>query len=800
MIQRKLLLFLIFFIFFNQILLSQNSVQTIRGKVMDVQSESSLPGVLVMVEDNSTNPLMATTDVNGVFRIEKVPIGRHTIIVKLLGYSEVKLENIMANVGKEVVLNITMEEKVYSLKSTEIVGTKATEVTNEMATVSAKSFSIDETDRYSGSRSDAARMASNFAGVQGADDSRNDIVIRGNSPMGLLYRFESIDIPNPNHFAVPGTTGGAVNILNSKIFGSSDFFTGAFPAEYGNANAGVFDIRFRNGNNEKHEFTGQFGFLGTEIAGEGPISKKKGSSYLFTYRYSTLQLFGLMNIKIGTDAVPSYQDASFKINFPLKHAGNLSFFGVGGTSKIKIIMSDKAVDDLDLYGDNNRDELFGTSMGVTGITHSKTINPKTFIRTTIALYGSQAWANHQLFYRDTINYLVDTIFKKMDYNYFTQKISLNSAISKKFNTRISMKAGVVAEQMYFNFADSNLVETTNSWDVRWMYTGTTFLIQPYVQFKYKQTDKLIFSFGIHGQFLTLNNSNAIEPRAGVRWNFSKNQTLSFGYGMHSQMQPTYVYFEQKKNAQNNYTLFNKNLGFTNSQHFILGYENLIGKSIRIKAETYYQLLSKIPIDVHPSSFSLVNQGSSFTRFFPDSLTNKGTSYNYGLELTIEKSFSSFYYFMISGSVYESKYKGSDGIERNTDFNGLFAVNTLFGKEFKMGAKSVLITGFKMTTAGGKWYTPADIPASKLAGELVEIDSLRNTLHMRNYFRFDIKLGFKINSKKLTHEFALDLVNLFNTKNVLGLIYAPNPQEPNGIPIHEEYQLGFLPLFSYKIDF
>ncbi len=792
---------LILFLLYNGFLFSQKPVQTIRGKVVDKQSESSLPGVILVVKDDSTKRLNASTDVNGKFRIEKVPVGRHTILVKFIGYNDVLLSNIIVDAGKEVVLNIAMEEKVYDLKTAEIVSKKGSEVINEMAVVSASTFSIEETDRYSGSRSDPARMVSNFAGVQGADDSRNDVVIRGNSPMGLLWRIEGVDIPNPNHFAIPGTTGSALSILNNKVFGNSDFFTGAFPAEYGNANSGVFDIRIRNGNNEKHEFTAQLGFLGTEVAAEGPISKKAGSSYLITYRYSTLKIISALNIKIGTDAVPNYQDASFKLNFPLKKGAVLSIFGLGGTSKINMMMSDKSADDVDLYGDNNRDQLFGSSMGVVGISHSKTFNSTCFLRTTLAIYGSRAWSSDNIFYRDTVApYLVDTLFKKMDYNYDSRKITLNSALTKKFSTRLSLKTGIIAEQLYFNMVDSSLIESTSTWVMLSHYAGESYLLQPFMQWKYKQSDNLVFSLGLHAQYLTLNNNYSIEPRAGIRWDFLKNQTLSLGYGMHSQMQPSYIYFQQKKNSYGDVTMYNKDLDFTHAQHLVLGYEAAVGKSIRIKSEVYYQYLDNIPVDVHPTSFSLVNQGASFSRFFPDSLTNKGTAYNYGLELTLEKTFSNSYYFLITGSLYQSRYKGSDGIERNTDFNGLYAVNLLIGKEFKLGQKMVLLTGAKVTLAGGKYYTPADKAASKLAGELVEIDSLRNTEHTPEYFRFDLKIGIKRNGKRLTHELAIDLLNVFQTKNVLGLIYAPDPKDPNANPLHEEYQLGFLPLFYYKIDF
>ena len=309
--------------------------QRVKGVVTDKESKTPLIGVAVSVTDVQPT-IGAITNENGEFAIENVPVGKHTLTVNYVSYNPITVSNVLVTSGKEVILNLEMEE--LARKMDEVVVTGKKDHINEMAIISAKTFDVQETERYAGSRADPARMASNFAGVLGADDSRNDIIIRGNSPQGVLWRLEEVDIPNPNHFAIPGTTGGPVTMLNNKTLSNSDFFTGAFPAEYGNSTAGVFDLKMRNGNKDRHEFTGQFGFLGTELAAEGPISKTSGSSYLLTYRYSTLKLFEGLNIKIGTNSVPNYQDAALKLNFPVGKKANISLFGIGGLSKIDLIV------------------------------------------------------------------------------------------------------------------------------------------------------------------------------------------------------------------------------------------------------------------------------------------------------------------------------------------------------------------------------------------------------------------------------------------------------------------------------
>jgi hypothetical protein len=173
-----------------------------------------------------------------------------------------------------------------------------------------------------------------------------------------------------------------------------------------------------------------------------------------------------------------------------------------------------------------------------------------------------------------------------------------------------------------------------------------------------------------------------------------------------------------------------------------------------------------------------------------------------MEFTFEKFFSKTWFMMFTASLYDSKYKGSDDIERSTSFNGKYAVNLLGGNEFALGSKkrTSLTTGFKITQAGGQRYTPVDLAASKAAGEIVETDEVRNSKQFRDYFRLDLKIGLKINASKITHEIAFDLDNILNTKNILALTYYYDPAHPNANPIHPEYQLGFLPLFYYKVDF
>ncbi len=814
-----------FLLFFFYILFSVSSngqiTQTLKGRVVDKPTGIGLPGVVIKLKGDVSNKLVSTTDAQGNYKIKEVPLGRQTVIAQLIGYKTQVLSDIIISSGKEIVLDIELEESTTELNEVEVNASQNQDLINTMESVNMKRFSLEETERYPGSRQDPARMAQNFAGVQGTNDSRNDIVVRGNSPSGLLWRLEEIDIPNPNHFAVAGSAGGPQSIINNKYLANSEFYTGAFPANYGNALGGVFDLRMRNGNNEKHERTFQFGFLGTELSLEGPLNKKTGASYLVTYRYSTLKLFSSVNFQIGTSAVPGYQDVGFRFNFPTQKAGVFSFSGIGGLSDIKIILSKIKERPKELYGDQTRDQYFSSNMGVGILNHTYSFNTKTLMKTSLA-YGVQTLnVDHFLVLRNKNFIPKDTLPQILGYDFYEGKTTLSWFIKHKVNSRNALKTGVFINRTDINFYDdvklNGLYDTLaksildKSFKRRLDIVTNFYLIQPYITFVHKWNEKWSTNIGLFTQHLTLNNRYAIEPRASIKFQPRLNQTISLAYGLHSQLQQTYLYFAVpdsivKNNVllpNTNRELTNKNLDFTKSQHLVLGYEWQAAKHFSIKTEAYYQNLWNVPVYVVKSGVSAINRGATFNRFFPVyTMTNTGTGYNYGLELTIQKSFSKHYYIMYSASLFDSKYKGSDGILHNTDFNGNYVMNVLAGLEYQIGKskKNTLSFGGKFTYAGGKRYSPANITASNAVMDVVPEEGKINTLQFPAYNRADIRVAYKINGKKAGVEIALDLINILGTKNILALSYSPDPSDLSKNPLVPNYQLGFLPLFYVKVDF
>ncbi len=788
----KLILSFVSIFLLTNITYGQNTGQTVKGSVVDKQSQQPLIGVQISIL--GTNPLVTTiTDSNGNYRILEVLSGRYDIQALISGYKSVTIPNVVVTSGKEVILDFSLDENVKQLAAATITVGKKNETNNEMSSVSARSFSTEEVNRYAGGRSDPSRLVANFAGVSSPDDSRNDIVIRGNSPTGVLWRIEGLNIPNPNHFSTIGTTGGPVSALNTNMLKNSDFFTSAFPSEYGNANAGVFDLGFRKGNSDKREHTFQIGALtGIEAMTEGPINKEKGSSYLIAYRYSFTGVAQAIGIPIGTAATPFYQDISFKFTGAKTKFGRFVLFGLGGVSKIDF--DHKKVDSTDLFAYPNRDSYFKSKVGLVGLSHNIRVNDKSYFKTVLGV--SYSGSDYD---EDTINKQTSAVTRVIENSTAQLRYIGNTSFNSKINSKLFLKIGFIEELINLNLFYRNRTFTPD-WTQIWDFKDYTSLLQGYAQVKYSFTEKLTLNAGLHSQFLTLNNSKSIEPRVGLKYQVNEKNIFSAGIGVHSQMQPTDVYFYRTKLVDNSYIQSNKNLDFTRSVHYVLGYDFFPAKDWRFKSEIYYQHLFNIPVSTTDSSYSMLNVGASFTPNEKDYLINKGTGENYGIELTIEKFFSKGYYGLATGSLYQSTYKGTDLKTHNTAFNGQYVANLLLGKEFLLGKekKNRFTIDIKMTTAGGRYYTPIDLAASQAKGiQVNQKGDVAFTERNPAFYRLDIKFGFVKNSTKhkLAQSIYFDIQNVTNHKNVFAQRYNPAKNS-----INTAYQIGFFPNFVYKIQF
>lgn len=760
-------------------------LQIVRGIITDQQSKIPIPSVSITITCNGY--ISGTvTDIDGNYIISDIPLGRAIVRISHASYQEQVIPDVIIESGKETVLNVEMLEQVKTMKEVVVKATREKITDKQMASVSASVFNAEDTRRYAGSRNDVARMASNFAGVISNNDSRNDIIIRGNAPTGLLWRVEGVDVPNPNHFGQSGATGGPVSMVNNNVLDKSAFYTSAFPAQFGNANAGVFDLQLRDGNNNKREYTAQMGLSGLELGAEGYFAKDSKASYLVDYRYSVPGLLQKAGIITGTgSAIPQYQDLSFKISIPTRNAGKFTIFGIGGLSNISF--RGNIADTQNFYNDPYKNLDFKSNSGVTGITNTYFINKSLSNKVTLAVSGQQIQT-----IQDSLD---DSRNAFPNYREHTNewKYTITDNINKKFSPKDRLQAGVTAHDIHFSFSDST--SYGNEMIPLRKEAGSTQLLQAYASWQHRFTDKITLNSGIFSQYLTLNNTYALEPRIGAKFQVGQTGSFNLGTGMHSQMQDLMLYFLKTKSDHNTYAETNRSLDFIRSAQFVAGWEQTIFNEWHYKIEAYYQHIYNVPVEQRPSTFSALNLGSTYGSTKEDSLVNKGTGNNYGIEMTLEKKFSKGYYVTTTASLFNSLYTGSDNIERNSAYNNNYVVNALAGKEWKVGRSNAICIDGKMTAAGGKRYIPIDLQTSVKEGATEYDYSQSFNKRYNDYFRADIKLTYRMNGQKVMQEIYLDFQNVTNSKNILREGYDNN----SGI-IRTQYQLGFTPSVNYRIQF
>ncbi|WP_103070708.1 TonB-dependent receptor [Aquimarina sediminis] len=773
---------------------------TIKGFVIDKQSETPLPGATIELL-NVEQAIGVITDMDGYFTLENVPLGRQMIRVSFIGFESITLPNIVVTSGKDAAVNVSLTEAFDRLDEVIITSeTSKAQAINKLTSVSARQFGVEEVTRFSGGRSDVGRLAANFAGVSSPDDSRNDIVIRGNSPVGLLWRLEGVPIPSPNHFSTIGTTGGPVSALNPNLLKNSDFITSAFPSEYGNAIGGVFDLGFRKGNIDTYEFTGQVGvFSGLEAMAEGPLGKNKGS-FLVSGRYSMASILGIG--AGGTSATPNYYDLSFNVDFGKSKLGNFSLFGIVGFSDIEFLGDD--IEEDDLFAAEDENSYVDSGFGVIGLKHQISIGSNSFLRTIAAgSFTQNEFQEDRFIDKDTSQ---ERIITYTEADNTESRFTFSTLFNSKLSSKSTLRTGVLIENFGVESVqrDREKQPDNNGDGDPDLFTFTDIdenlnIIQPYIQGQFRLTKRLTLNAGVHGQYGSLNEQLVLEPRAGLAYKASQNHRFSFGFGLHHQpVSLPLLFLNEEINGQLVQT--NKDLDFVRSTHYVLGYDVRISKGWRGKVEVYYQDIDNAAVEPFSSSYSSLTEGANFG-FENDrvSLVNEGTGYNQGIELTLEKFFSDGYYGLLTTSLFESKYKGSDGIERNTPFNNGYVVNLLAGKEFKIGKakKNVLFFDTKLTVSGGRYYTPVNLEASQAAGYEILREDLAFSEQNDDYFRWDVKFGYKINSKskKRSHQFYLDFQNVTNNENIFTRRYNRLTNRVDQID-----QIGFFPDFGYRFQF
>ncbi|MBD77351.1 MAG: hypothetical protein CL840_00255 [Crocinitomicaceae bacterium] len=756
--------------------------QTVRGVVSDLESESTLPGANVYRVGHLQNS--TSTNMDGQFVI-KVPLGRVELAFSFIGYKTVILPLLVTS-GEEQNLVIQLEASVSKLKEVTIEADRDKARTqNELAYASGRGFNVLEANKYAGTLGDPARMVRSYAGVIPARDDRNDIVIRGNSPTGLQWKLDDIEIPNPNHYGGIGLTGNTTTILNMNLLSNSDFLMGAFPSEYGNALSGVFDLHTKKINPSKRQFRFQSGWNGFELGAEGPFSKKKDiGTYSLTYRYSFLDVMKSFGVDFGV--LPQFQDLTGKFDFKLGEKTNLSLLGIWGTSFIDL--DDRELETAEELPQTGQHIKTGSDLALAGINLKHRFNKKLVLKSNVSVIDNLI--NTKV---DTFNFNSGNTNRVFTDNSGETKYSFFSQLDYR-NNRNLLRVGFRWDTYVVKY-NGEQINSTGQTETIYKENGNLNMARYYLENEYRLSDRFRARGGIHMQYLPLNGSFAVEPRLALRYLVSDFNVFAFAYGNHHMLQPRTIYFVETQTATGSVHT-NEDLDFSGAHHFNFSYNLSINENLRLKAETYYQHLYDIPVKTDPTStFSMVNVGAAFYIPQEDSLVNEGIGRNYGVEVTLERFLNKGYYFMLNGALFKSEYQTLEKKWRSTAFDMEYTVNGLAGYEKWLSQKFAIGADLKVTFAGGKPYVPVNESASVASGEVVYKEADAYSPRYPGYFRTDLKVYYRTNFKKAYVEFAVDFQNITNQKNIYRQEFDPKTGE-----YKTNYHMTFFPMATFKVLF
>ncbi len=758
------------------------------GYVVSEESNNPLDGATI-VAIKGEQQLSAISDSEGYFAFPGLIAGRYSLEVNFLGFQSQRLVEILIEAGRAQEIKIYLAPTTLDLPMA--VVRAGIENSSTKLLPGAQILTIEETRRLPATFNDPARQLIAYPGVVNTSDQANNISVRGNSPVSLAWRLEGAEIVNPNHLSNAGTrtdriseASGGVNMLSAQMLSTSNFYAGAAPVEYGNLQGGLMDMRMRSGNREKWEGTFQLGLLGMDASMEGPFSKKKkGASYLFNYRYSTLGVLNALGVELGDEEI-SFQDFALHLNFPSKKLGTFSFFGIAGASDT-YFTPEKDSSLWETLRDSRIVDYYSGAF-VTGFKHLVSINNKGSWKTT-AVYSGASNSRGEFF--DDGGTILNKISRE---NFFQEKLTVRTKVDYAFDPKISATFGLEDASQRLN---ARYNDNSTNGDIRKSFTLNSFRTFGHLNLILLNQ----FNLNIGGTFqfnsgLDLNET-ALLPNLSIKYAIDRTQTIRFSYAKYLRNQPAFQYI----------TPFDSTLLLVNTRNNLLSYQNnnvslsyelMLKKDSRLRTELYYQYIENAATLINEAQkYSSLNfEESTFPSF--GTLTNNGQGRNYGLEILWQKYITEDFYYLTNASFFKSEYKNGLGAWRPTRYDAGYLFNLTVGKEYRWKKKwdKTLGINLRLTYLGNLRYTPIDLENSIAEGvEVLSEDVYSEKL--KPYAKGDLRIYLRTDKIKYSSSLSLDVQNFFNRKNDGFYFFDPRTEI-----IQSKKQLGLIPILNWRISF
>jgi hypothetical protein len=731
---------------------SQNT-GTVKGKVIDMQTRGQMPFVNVIVVGTEVGSI---SDENGAFIIKNVPLGYVKVQASYLGYLTALSEDYLVTNEKTPFINFELIQDNEQLDEV-VVQSKLFKKSIE-SPLSRQSLGIAEIERNPGGNRDVLKVIQSLPGVASNPGFRNDIIIRGGSPVENKFYLDGIEVPVINHFQTQGSTGGPVGIINADLIRNVDFFTSAFESNKGNALSSIIEFTQKDGNPEKINTRATLGTSDAGLTLDGPINDK--TTFIGSVRQSYLQyLFKLIKLPF----LPTYNDFQFKVKHQLSANSEISLIGLGAIDKFTLNESvNKNVTDEETIKRNRYilsivpvQEQWNYTVGASYKHYAGNSMQQ------VVVSRNELSNNAKKYFNNTANasdLLLDYTSKEIE-NKFRFENTSTLAKNYKLSVGFGLEQAKYTNETFQKTANSDGLSEVNFSSELAMFKYAVFGQISKKYFHSKLAASLGFRMdGADYDAEMRNPLNHFSPRISLAYSLSEKLTLNATAGIYSQL-PTYTILGYR-DAENNLVNKNNGLKYIQANHWVSGFEFAPNNSSKISVEGFYKTYKNYPFSVR-NQISLANLGADFGVVGNEEVTSTSEGRAYGFELFAQKKSYAGFYGILSYTFVVSEFKDNLNNFIPSTWDNKHLLTLTGGKKLKRNWE----IGGKYRLVGGRPYTPYDMDASS---EIANYDvtnqgildySQLNTERFKTFSQLDLRIDKTWFWKKFSLNFYVDVQNV-----------------------------------------
>lgn len=746
---------------------AQNGI--LKGLVLNEINNQPVEYATVGLEGTSMG---GVTNEEGYFEITSIEPGLYNIQISCIGYKtktefEIQISNA---IPKEI--SIYLEKITSDLNEVTVNGNA--NITQDQTSISLHSIGVNEIQRNPGGNKDISKVFQSLPGVNIGVSFRNDLIIRGGAPNENRFFLDGIEVPNINHFATQGSSGGPVGLINTDLIRQVDFYTGGFHADRGNALSSVIEFVQKNGRTDHWGLTATLGSSDVGITMEGPTGKE--SSFIFSARRSYLQF---LFKALGLPFLPTYNDYQFKEKIKFNQKNELSIISLGALDQFQLNLTADSTDfQKYILGNIPSNTQWNYTIG--GVFKHFSENNYTTVVLSRNMLNNEAV---KYFNND------DSQESNLIQNYTSQEIENKFRLENNYyKNNLKLNGGLGFEQAKYNTNTYNKVSNQNGQTVLISYNSE---LSFYKYFLFAEadittlSDRLNISGGLRfdGNTYSSDMNNLLEqfsPRITAAYNFNSHFSFTANAGSYYQL-PPYTALGFRDSSGN---LINKQneIKYMNCKHAVAGFQYLNNINSQITLEGFIKWYSQYPVDLR-NNISLANLGSDFGIIGNTPVSSNGVGKSYGIELLLQQKLYKGFYGIASGTIFKSEFENSNQQLTPSSWDTRYIVSLTAGKKLKRNFE----IGARWRLTGGAPYTPIDTVVSSyitvwdVTHQGLPDYSKINTERLGVFHQLDMRIDKKWFMKKINFNLFVDVQNVYAFKYT-GAPYLDVIRDQNGNPV------------------